>query len=128
MTPISGRGLFAFAAYTGTPSIETLLEAMQADFPNSKIDMSGKNIARLRYATSDPDIIIKDEVCPAVLTERTESADVETVKSVQEHEPKTPIQPSQPFPVDALPSVMRDIVRTIAKAQCLQADYFGTCL
>ena len=67
----SAGGLWALAHYVGTPTFETLLPALQADFRH-KIDPSRKDLCGLRYTTSDKNLIIKNEVFPAILTERTE--------------------------------------------------------
>ncbi len=60
---VSGNGLCALVAYEGTPDLKRLLAAMQADFP-CEIDKSGSDMSRLRFATRDPDLIVKDSVIP----------------------------------------------------------------
>ena len=67
---VSGTGVFALAAYESTPDLKTLIGAMQADFADT-IDTSCSDLCRLRFVTLDPDLIIKGEVSPATLSERT---------------------------------------------------------
>ena len=68
---VSGTGLFALAAYVGTPNLKNLLAGMQADFCYP-LDKACSDISRLRIVTLDEDIVIEDEVFPAVLTEKVE--------------------------------------------------------
>jgi putative DNA primase/helicase len=65
-----------------------LRTAMQPDFPDYDLDPICKGIYRLRYATDDPNIIVKDVVCPAVLTEQIETTadDVDETNEEQSHE------------------------------------------
>ena len=65
----SNTGIFALTAYEGTPDLKTLIGAMQADFSYT-IDKKCSDLCRLRFVTLDPDLIIKDEVVPATLSER----------------------------------------------------------
>ncbi len=67
----SGRGFFALAHYEGTPDLKTLLAAMQSDFPY-ELDKSRSDLCGLRYITFDENLIVKDEVFAAILTERHE--------------------------------------------------------
>jgi len=69
MLSASGLGLCALAAYEGMPDLKRLLKTMQADFQYT-IDKQCSNVNRLRFQTFDPDMIVKDEVYPAVLQER----------------------------------------------------------
>jgi hypothetical protein len=69
MHSVSGQGVCALAAYEGTPSLKILLAAMQADFPY-EVDKARSDINGLRYITLDKNLIIKNEVFPAILTER----------------------------------------------------------
>jgi len=102
----SGKGLFALAAYVGTPKLKTVLAAMQGDF-EYKLDPSRSDLAGLRIATHDPDMIIKDEVFPAVLTEQTET---ETVSDDgADFDPTKYI----PFPIECLPSVIRNFIKAV---------------
>ncbi|MDR0328818.1 MAG: AAA family ATPase [Planctomycetaceae bacterium] len=80
---VSGRGLFALAHYEGTPDLKKLLPAMQADF-RYEIDKSRSDLCGLRYVTWDIDIIIKDDVSPAILTETTEPAETDESASGSE--------------------------------------------
>jgi hypothetical protein len=67
----SKTGLVALAAYEGAPDLKALMTALQHDFPDYTIDMSGVDMSRLRYLTFDPDLFIKSgEVSPAILTEQ----------------------------------------------------------
>ncbi|MGL6194487.1 MAG: BT4734/BF3469 family protein [Thermoguttaceae bacterium] len=70
----SGGGLFALVHYEGTPDLKPLLAAMQSDFLY-EIDKSRSDLCGLRYATFDENLIIKDEVFSAILTERQEPVD-----------------------------------------------------
>jgi len=97
----SGSGVFALAFYQGKPAFDILIKAMQADFPY-KIDPSRSDLCGLRYATLDPDMIIKDEVCPAVLSEDTEPMD-----DIDDTEPL----PYAMFPVNCLPNTLAQWVR-----------------
>ena len=54
----SGRGIFALAAYCGTPDLKTLIEAMQADF-RYEVDRKCSDISRLRSASLDENLIVK---------------------------------------------------------------------
>jgi putative DNA primase/helicase len=54
--------------------LKNLLPAMQADF-RYEIDKSRSDLCGLRYVTWDINIIIKDDVFPAILTESTEPAE-----------------------------------------------------
>ena len=65
----SGRGLFALIAYAGKPDLKKLLTTMQNDFTYT-IDMNAADLARLRFATHDANLLIKESVCPAVLTKK----------------------------------------------------------
>ena len=79
----SGHGVFGLAAYEGTPDWDALLKAFQLDFPDQKIDMNCKGINRLRFASYDSALIIKQgEVFPAVLTEQTVSVPSQTTSIV----------------------------------------------
>ena len=64
-----GNGLFALAHYEGTPNLKHLLFGMQADFRYT-IDMSRSDLCGLRFVSLDENLIVKDEVRPAVLTEK----------------------------------------------------------
>ena len=67
----SGTGLFILIAYEGTPDLKKLIAALQNDF-KYEIDKSRSDLCGLRFASYDPDLVIKSgEVFPAVLTERT---------------------------------------------------------
>ena len=104
---VGGGGLFALAAYENAPDLKTLLATIQNDFPY-EIDKSRSDVCGLRYVTYDPDIIIKDKVCPAVLTERTEPAEYESAEDdIAESEPLRYV----PFPVDCLPLTLAQSVR-----------------
>jgi hypothetical protein len=65
----SGTGLFALAAVEGTPDLKKLLAAMQKDF-RYELDRSCTDVSWLRFLSFDSDIIIKDKVAAAKLTER----------------------------------------------------------
>lgn len=66
---VSGHGLFVLIACEGTPDLKKLIAALQADFPY-KIDTNRSDLCGLRFATYDPDLIIKSgEVCPVALHE-----------------------------------------------------------
>ena len=67
---VSGKGYFALAEYEDTPDLKLLLAAIQADVPDYKIDTSCSDVSRLRYVTQDENLILKDEVYPAILTEQ----------------------------------------------------------
>ena len=99
---VSGKGIFALAYYSGTPVLKKLLAAMQADF-RYPIDMQCSDISRLRYATYDPDLIVKDKVFSAILTERIETTDGDITDY-------TPLQ-YVPFPIDCLPSTLAQFVK-----------------
>lgn len=70
----SGGGLFALVHYEGTPDLKILLAAMQSDF-RYEIDKSRSDLCGLRYVTFDENLIVKDEVFAAILTERRELVD-----------------------------------------------------
>ena len=113
-----GKGIFALAHYEGTPNLKTLLVAMQADFPY-EIDKQCSDISRLRFVTYDPDIIIKDSVSPAVLTERTEPAQSESAKgesAESENADSEPPKRWQPFPLDTLPRQLRRFVTEVSRS------------
>ena len=65
---VSGGGLFAFVAYEGEPSLKLLVAAMQADFPYP-LDKSCSDLSRLRIVTFDENLILKEQVYPAILRE-----------------------------------------------------------
>ena len=69
---VGGGGIFALVAYEGMPDLKQLIAAMQADFPY-ELDKSCSDVSRLRFVTFDPDLVVKDHVAPAILTERTEA-------------------------------------------------------
>lgn len=96
---VGGQGVFALAAYEGTPGLKTLLAAMQEDFCYT-IDKSGTDISRLRYVTADENLIVKEKVYPAILRkEQTDDFDdAETLRYV-------------PFPVECLPSTLSRWIR-----------------
>ena len=66
---VSGNGLFALTRYEGIPDLKTLLATMQADF-QYPVDPARSDVNGLRFVSFDPDIIIKEEVYPAILNER----------------------------------------------------------
>ena len=68
---VSGRGLFAFAAYEGTPDLKILIQAMQSDF-HYLLDKACSDISRLRIVTMDENLVLKDSVCRAELREEQE--------------------------------------------------------
>ena len=70
---VSGNGIFALVHYEGTPVIKTLLGAIQKDI-TYKIDTSRSDLCGLRFVSLDENLILKDKVCPAVLTERIMAA------------------------------------------------------
>ena len=76
---VGGQGLFALTAYEGTPNLKALLAAMQADFC-CEIDKHCSDISRLRMVTLDENLIVKTEVCPAILIE--ESLRSDTIESI----------------------------------------------
>lgn len=82
----SGTGLFALVAYEGTPDLKSLLAAMQSSF-NYEIDKSCSDVSRLRFTTRDENLIVKDEVFPAILNERTISTSDAIVTRTQPVEP-----------------------------------------
>jgi len=116
----SGTGLFALTGYEGMLDLKTLLTAMQADFPY-EIDC-GSDLCRLRFATFDPNLVIKDTVYPAILTERTEPEGnangmplVGAAPSAVT--PTTVNAPSyqwEPFPLGALPWTLGDFVKDVS--------------
>ena len=60
----SGRGVFALVALAEpAENLEQVLEEIQQDIAYT-IDMTGKNVSRLRYVSFDPDLIVKDTVIP----------------------------------------------------------------
>lgn len=71
---VSGRGIFALIAYEGMPDLKHLIAAMQADF-HYELDKSCSDVSRLRFVTFDEDLVIKDSVAPAILTERQNQSD-----------------------------------------------------
>ena len=99
----SGSGFSSFSAYEGTPGWEILLTALQADFPDYKIDMNSKGIYRLRFASHDPNLLIKSgEVFPIILTEQMEpSDDADEIESL----------PRVLFPVDCLPPILANMAK-----------------
>ena len=72
---VSANGLFVLIAYEGTPDLKELIAVIQTDIPDYMIDTSRSDLCGLRYMTLDPDLILKNEVYPVVLTERTGSVD-----------------------------------------------------
>ena len=115
---VSGNGLFALAAYEGTPNLKNLLTAMQADFPY-EIDKSCSDVSRLRFVTWDENLIVKDEVFPAILTKQKEA--------VINVDGTSPLESSQ-FPVDCLPQVLRDMVIEGALSLHIDRVYFATLI
>ena len=100
----SENEIVALIAYTGTPDMEQLLDAIQANFPY-KIDKSCYDISRMQFASHDENIIIKDQVYPVELVDLTEPA----------VEDDNPLQ-YKPFPIDCLPEMMRNFISEIQKA------------
>jgi len=122
---VGGGGVFALAHYEGTPDLKTLLSAMQADFCD-ELDVSCSDISRLRFVTFDPDIIIKDKVCPAVLTERTEPAESESAEAdIAESEPP---KRWQPFPLPTLPSQLRRFVTEVSQSIGIDSANTAACV
>jgi hypothetical protein len=68
MLSVSGTGLCALVTYEDTPNLKNLLAALQADFCYP-LDPSCSDVSRLRFTSLDENLIIKDEVRPAVLSE-----------------------------------------------------------
>jgi len=68
---VSGNGLFALAAYEGTPDLKHLLAGMQNDFCYP-VDTSRSDLCGLRFVTLDENLIVKDKVYPAVLSKQAE--------------------------------------------------------
>ena len=79
---VSGTGLFALALYEGTPELKHLLAAVRDDFPY-ELDKSCSDVSRLRIITLDENLIVKDEVRPAILTEQMESVDDSKADSME---------------------------------------------
>ena len=67
---VSGKGVFALTAYEGTPDLKHLLGAIQKDIAH-KIDTSRSDLCGLRIVSLDENLIVKDTVFPAVLTEKS---------------------------------------------------------
>ena len=97
---VSGNGLLALAAYDGMPNLKNLLTAMQADFPY-EIDKSCSDVSRLRFVTWDDNLIVKDEVFPAILTEQKE-----VMEDVDDTAPLQYVA----FPIAHLPSTLANFV------------------
>ena len=107
---VSGKGLFALAAYEGTPNLKTLLAAMQADFCYD-LDKHCSDVSRLRIVTQDENLIVKNEVYPAILIEET-GGEEQTLKWV-------------PFPVDVFPESLRNYIIESAAALNVDPAYVG---
>ena len=118
----SGTGLFVLIACEGTPDLKQLIAALQADFPY-EIDKSRSDLCGLRFATFDENLIIKDEVYPAVLTEIMDNSAVSVsriTKNTGENSISTYTDADEqftyvPFPVDYFPAAMRNMVKNIQK-------------
>ena len=107
---VSGRGLFVLTHYAGTPDLKKLLAAIQRDFP-CEIDKACSDLCRMRFATEDKDIIIKDTVFPAILSEVTEPTnDVDNAESADEVDDPEPV-PYVRFPVDCLPHTLAQFAK-----------------
>jgi len=117
-TSVSGTGLFALVAYEGTPDLKKLLGAMQADFPHA-LDKSCSDISRLRFVTLDENLIIKDKVYPAVLTEQTELADN------PDDTEGTDKLAWEPLPVDVFPTSLKNYIDESAKSLNVDPSYIG---
>ena len=118
---VSGNGLFALVAYEEIPDLKTLLSAMQADFPYG-LDKSCSDISRLRFVTQDENLIVKDEVFPAILTEWTEP-----VVDPDDSEVTTGTSMAwERFPIWCLPPVLRNFCLAAAKATNTDPAYTAT--
>ena len=62
---------------------------MQADFPY-EIDKSCSDVSRLRFVTWDDNLIVKDEVFPAILTEQKEAMDDVATRALTNAKPDKP--------------------------------------
>jgi hypothetical protein len=126
---VSGAGLFAIATYEveSTPDLKTLIATMQADF-SYEIDKSRSDKAGLRFITLDENLIVKNEVCPAVLQERTEPAESESAGKLDKNstlgtnthtevdEDSEPPKQWQPFPLSTLPCQLRLFVTEVSRS------------
>lgn len=107
---VSGNGYFALVAYEGTPNLKSLIVAMQADFPDHTLDKSCSDVSRLRIVTLDPNLIIKDEVFPAVLTEQTETMDApDDNDPLQADTGKWDIDVTEKIGIEVLDSLLQQI-------------------
>jgi len=102
---VSGRGIFALAAYEGSP-LKELIAEMQIDFGYS-IDKQCSDVSRLRYVTLDENLIIKNKVYPAMLVEETENEETANDERIL----------YVPFPVECLPPTLANLVED--KRRCI---------
>ena len=124
---VGGSGVFALAHYEGTPDLKKLLLAMQADFP-CEIDKSRSDLCGLRYVTFDPDITIKDKVCPAILTESKLDKNTNAEVNIHADENIEPALQWQPFPLDTLPSQLRLFVTEVSRSIGIDSSNTAACV
>lgn len=117
----SGTGIFALVAYAGTTDIKALLAAMQADF-DYEIDKSCSDISRLRFTTLDENLIVNDEVFPAILNKRIIAEPEAIITS------KEPLA-WEPFPIDTFPKTLANYATESSASINVDSAYVGpSCL
>ena len=123
---VGGGGAFALAHYVGTPGLDVLIKAMQSDF-HYKIDPARSDVCGLRFITFDENLIVKNEVSPAILTEAIIDESASRSKLDKNTTPNVNIpyeadadseMPKrwQPFPLDTLPRQLRLFVTEVSRS------------